>query len=139
MNLASRLYLYGGLLLAIALLAAGALLWLHHYGDGRYAAGVQDGRNAVLASDARAAQQLQAQRTALDKFGALATSALNQQLGTTLPAIEGQTHATVETIRTIYRDRPAGDLCARPAGVQQQLDQAVDRANAAITAPSRQL
>jgi hypothetical protein len=135
----SRLYVYAGLALAIVLLVAGVLLERHHYGDKRYAAGETAGRNAVLADDARAAVQLQAQRDQLDQFSALASTALSQTLGETLPAIEAKSHASEEAIRVIYRDRPVpAERCSRPAGVQAELDQAVDAANA-VTATHVQL
>jgi len=128
----TRLYLYAGIVLAIALLIASALVERHHYGDTRYAAGVTNGRNAVLADDARAAADLQRQREQLDQFSALATTSLNQFLGEKLPANEAQSHASEESIRVIYRDRPLpADRCSRPAGVQDELDKAVDAANAA--------
>jgi len=131
----SRLYVYAGLALAIVLLIAGALVERQHYGAARYAAGETAGRNAVLADDARAAADLQRQHDQLEQFSALATTSLNQFLGEKLPANEAQSHASEEAIRIIYRDRPVpADRCSRPAGVQDQLDQAVDAANAAAAA-----
>lgn len=131
----SRVYAIAGLALAIVLLIAGALVERNHYGDARYAAGETAGRNAVLADDARAAANLQRQRDQLDQFSALATTSLNQFLGEKLPANEAQSHASEEAIRVIYRDRPMpADRCSRPAGVQDQLDEAVDAANAAAAA-----
>lgn len=131
----SRLYVYAGLALAIVLLIAGALVERQHYGAARYAAGETSGRNAVLADDARAAADLQRQHDQLEQFSALATTSLNQFLGEKLPANEAQSHASEEAIRIIYRDRPVpADRCSRPAGVQDQLDQAVDAANAAAAA-----
>lgn len=131
----SRLYLFAGVALAVVLLIAGALMERHHYGDTRYAAGETAGRNAVLADDARTAADLQRQRDQLDQFSALATTSLNQFLGEKLPANEAQSHASEEAIRIIYRDRPVpADRCSRPAGVQDELDKAVDAANAAAAA-----
>ncbi|MBN8922336.1 MAG: hypothetical protein BGP10_12480 [Rhodanobacter sp. 68-29] len=128
----TRLYLYAAIALVMALLIAGAVIERAHYGATRYAAGEMAGRDAVLADDARAAAQLQQQRAQLDQFSAVAGTALHSFLGKQLPAIEAQSHASVESIRTIYRDRPVpADQCARPAGVQAELDQAVDAANAA--------
>jgi len=119
------IYRYAGM--AIALVTSGAIA-VRHYGNGRF----EDGRNAVLADDARASAQLQADRDALDEYSALATGVLDTTLGTQLPVIQGQTHDTLETIRTVYRDRPAADVaCARPDGVQTALNAAVDRANQA--------
>jgi hypothetical protein len=118
------------ILLVLLVIAAGvwAFRAIHSYGERQFTAG----QNAVLASDARAAAQLQTQHDQLNAFSALATSALNQHLGTQLPAIQAHTNDTVETIRTVYRDRPVSDpACSRPAGVQASLDAAVDRANSA--------
>lgn len=118
--------------IALLLLAIGALAGLHFYGAARYHAGVTAGRDGVLASDARAAASLWQQHAAIEQFSALATDGLQHDLGQQLPAIQGHTHDTVETIRTIYRDRPVPAVaCSRPDGVQQALDQAVQRANAA--------
>ncbi|MET3652463.1 hypothetical protein [Dyella japonica] len=115
-----------------------AICWaVVHYGNTRYAAGVDAGRNAVLADDARQVAQVQEARNALDSLSASAGQQLQHNLGTALPAIQAQTHDTIETIRTVYRDRPAAAVnCSRPDGVQSALDQAVDRANAAAGAPS---
>jgi hypothetical protein len=122
------IYRYAGVALAaIGLVTLGAIA-VRHYGNGRF----EDGRNAVLADDARAAVQRQTDRDALDRYSALATGTLTTALGTQLPAIQGQTHDTLETIRTVYRDRPAADVaCARPDGVQTALNAAVERANQA--------
>lgn len=115
---------------AIALIVAGVLA----YGAKRYAAGEQAGRNAVLADDARAAASAQMKAAALQSISLQRGQALTLQLSTDLPRIEATSHATQSTIRTIYRDRPTAagvDLCSRPAGVQEQLDAAITRANAA--------
>lgn len=131
----SRLYVYAAIVAALLLLIAATLVERHRYGDARYAAGEQAGRNAVLADDARAAAELQRQHDQLEQFSALTTTSLHQFLGEKLPANEAQSHASKEAIRIIYRDRPVpADRCSRPAGVQDQLDQAVDAANAAATA-----
>lgn len=127
------LYLDLGIaLVTTALIAAGGFA-LKHYGDGRYEAG----RSAVLADDARAAEQLYQQHDRLNSLSAYAGLQLQTQLDTQLPTIQGQTHDAVETIHTVYRDRPvaAGDTasCSRPDGVQNVLDAAVDRANAAAS------
>lgn len=128
------IYLYAGVGLVAAALMTLGVTAVHRYGEWRF----QDGRNDVLASDARAAAELQTNHNALDQFSALATTALNQNLGTQLPAIQAQTNDTIETIRTVYRDRPAADLaCSRPASVQTSLDAAVDRANSAASGQLR--
>lgn len=120
--------------IALALLTAAVLLERHHYGSTRYAAGETAGRNAVLADDARAAQQLQRQRDQLDQFSVLANAAMHAFLGNELPANEAQSHASEESIRVIYRDRTVpAEQCSRPDGVQAQLDQAVDTVNSAAT------
>jgi len=122
------LYKIGAIALVIIALMLGIAAAIHHYGDTRFEAG----RNDVLASDARAAAQLQQQHDQFTTFSALATTTLNQNLGTQLPAIQAHTNDTVETIRTVYRDRPVADpACSRPASVQTSLDAAIDRANAA--------
>jgi hypothetical protein len=120
------IYVYAGAVLAAIALVALGVAEVREYGEERF----KDGRNAVLASDARDAAKLQADRDALEHFSALATDTLAITLGTQLPAIQGKTHDTIETIRTVYRDRPASDVdCSRPDGVQAALNEAVDRAN----------
>jgi hypothetical protein len=127
-TLQAKMIAAGLLLVLIAGAAVGVQLW----SSARYNAGVQAGRDAVLADDGRAAAQLYQQHAQLDEFSAVATAALSQTLSTQLPAIQAAANATAVTIRTIYRDRPVpADLCSRPDGVQQALDAAVQRANAA--------
>lgn len=117
-------------LVALAAIAAGVLGWGAH----RYNAGVQAGRAAVLADDARAAAQAQIARDALASASLAAGHTLTLTLDRDLPAVEAGTHATQATIRTIYLDRPAADVqCSRPDRVQQQLNAAIARANAAAT------
>lgn len=124
----------GAVLVVLAVVAV--CYAIAHYGTSRYSAGVEAGRNAVLADDARAVQQAQQARDALDAYSAAAGGRLQQSLGTALPIIQGQTHDTTETIRTIYRDRPVPAVaCSRPDGVQDQLNAAIDRANAAAGPP----
>lgn len=125
-----RIYLY-----AIASIAAAGLITIgahsvHKYGDARELAG----RDAVLADNARAAAQIHAAQDALATLSAAAGQQLTHHLGAALPAIEAQSHDTVETIRTIYRDRPVlADGCQRPDRVQAELNAAVKRANAAAS------
>lgn len=122
------LYKFGAIALLVIGLLIAVFVKIHSYGDARFEAG----RNDVLASDARAAAQRQQQYDQLNTFSMLATSKLNQNLGIQLPAIQAKTNDTVETIRTVYRDRPVADpACSRPASVQTSLDAAIDRANAA--------
>ena len=124
----------------IKLIAAGALLamvvagwlWVQHRISTSYDAGVTAGRAAVVAEDAIAAATARQQQDVRDAASARATGALQHTLNTQLPAIQVQTHDTAETIRVVYRDRPVPtDLCSRPDSVQQALDAAVQRANAA--------
>lgn len=124
---------------AIALIIVGALVivGVEHWGNGRYDAGHDAGRNEVLASYAQTAKQYQQAQDALDKYAAAAGQALNQTLGAALPTIQGNTHESVETIRTVYVHDPVpAASCGRPAGVQDALDAAVERANAAVKAAS---
>lgn len=130
-----KTYLYAGIAVALLILGGLAVVADVHWGNSRYQAGVEFGTNQVLANDARAAKQYQDGQAALTAYTATAGQKLNQTLGTALPAIQEVTHGTVETIRTIYVQSPASPgSCGRPNGVQQALDTAVDRANAAVTA-----
>lgn len=128
---------YGWLIAAALLVLAvvAVCLAVARYGEDRYQAGVAAGKNEILANYTASAQEWQRGQDALAAYSAAAGQKLNQTLGTALPTILGQTHDTVETIRTIYVQTPApAGSCDRPAGVQQALDEAVDRANAAVTA-----
>lgn len=127
------LYLYAGIAVLTSAAIGAAGIGVAHYGAGRYEAG----RAVVLADDARAAEKLHEQHNRLTALSAFTGLELQHQLNAMLPAIQGQTHDAVETIRTVYRDRPVPDdasaTCSRPDRVQQVLDQAVDRANAAAS------
>lgn len=122
--------------LAIAVLVLAGMLAAIAYGHHRYTQGVADGRGAQQAEQAKAdrAAAAQAQQHVTDS--AAAGHALALQIDTTLPAIEVATHDTAQRIRTLYLAAPvaaAGADCARPAGVQQQLDAAIAAANAAAS------
>lgn len=120
-----------GIVVVVLAVVAGCYA-IAHYGSARYAAGLRDGRNAVFNDDAREAEKAREAHDALDAYSAAAGAKLQQQIDNVLPTLQGQTHDSVETIRTIYRDRPVrADECSRPDGVQTQLDAAVERANAA--------
>lgn len=124
------------LLVVVALLGAGAWCWnrIDAYGDARYAAGKADCQHAALAAAASAAVDMAKQHDQLEAASAQATTTMSQSLGTKLPANEAQSHASEAFIRVIYRDRPVPvELCSRPAGVQDELDKAVDAANVAAT------
>ena len=125
-----NIYTYAGVALAAIALVTWGVVAVHDYGEDRF----QDGRNDVLASDARDAAELQADRDALDHFSALATDTITIALGTQLPIIQGGTNGTIETIHEVYRDCPvADDACSRPVGVQAALNEAVDRVNKAVS------
>lgn len=130
----TRLYTFGAVAVVLILLALGLYAERQHYGSTQYAAGETAGRNAVLADDAAAAAKAQQHHEQLEQSSADATAWMNEFLRTQLPANEAKSHASEESIRVIYRDRPVpADVCSRPAGVQEELDQAVDAANAAAT------
>lgn len=128
-------YLYAGIAIALLIVGALAVFGIEHWGTGRYNAGVDAGRDQVIAGNAAALAQYRDGQDALQAYAAAAGQKLNQSLASALPTIQGNTHATVETIRTVYVQTPAAPgSCGRPAGVQQALDDAVDRANAAVVA-----
>ncbi|HXE30314.1 MAG TPA: hypothetical protein VN515_00780 [Terriglobales bacterium] len=116
-----------------ALLVAGLAGWgynrLQDYGARQFEAG----RQQVLAADAVAAQAAQTQATQRAADAAAAGVDLHIALDTQLPKIEATTNDAAEKVRTIYLAQPAADraVCQRPAGVQEELDAARRRANAA--------
>lgn len=64
-----------------------------------------------------------------------ASTSMLDYLRANLPPIQSQTYASIERVRTVYRDHPIHDSgCVRPAGVQSELDAARARANAAAGA-----
>ena len=115
-----RAWLY---ILAAALLALGA------WRASEWAAGIGEAR--CEARHAQAAQAAAAEVERRNTASAEASGSMLDYLAASMPRIEETINATVERVRTVYRDRiePAG--CERPAGVQAELDAARDRANAA--------
>lgn len=117
--------------MAGAVVAIALALWLsHHLG---YTAGYAAGVNAVNAADAGASQQARAVADQHQSAAADAGQAMQAHLDITLPAIEVRSDDTRTAIHTIYLAQPAAVAaeCRRPDGVQAELDEAVDRANAA--------
>src|SRR5690349_14968718 len=89
------------------------------------------GRPQLRAADATHAEQAKATQRAAD--AAAAGVDLHIALDTQLPKLEATTNDAAEKVRTIYLAQPAADraVCQRPAGVQEELDAARRRANAA--------
>ena len=128
--------------LAIAVLELASLLAAIAYGHHRYTQGLAAGRAAQLAEQAKAdragADQAQQAITASAQAG----NALSLQIQTQLPAIEVASHDTAQRIRTIYLAAPAlagGADCARPPGVQEQLDAGAITLEEAAVSPHRNL
>jgi len=118
----------------LAVLLAAAVAWwgyssLQDYGARQFEAG----RQQVLAADAVATHAEQAKATQRAADAAAAGVDLHIALDTQLPKIEATTNDAAEKVRTIYLAQPAADraVCQRPAGVQEELDAARRRANAA--------
>ncbi|MGA0588708.1 hypothetical protein ACO2Q2_16515 [Dyella sp. KRB-257] len=128
-------------ILAALVLALAGILAVIAYGHHRYAQGVADqqakDQSAQAIADRAAATQAQQHVT----DAAAAGHALAVQIETTLPKIEVATHDTAQRIRTIYLAAPGAaggtPACDRPDGVQQQLDEAIARANAAAVGDLR--
>ncbi|HNR91522.1 MAG TPA: hypothetical protein PKO41_03750 [Dokdonella sp.] len=108
-----------------------------------YATGRDHGRAACEADQARAAESA---RTAADESARAAASthtATQSWLWQALPPIDLRTTEARERVRIVYREAaalPAADRCsapARPVRVQQELDQARDRAAAAARGEMR--
>lgn len=120
--------------LALMVLVLASLLAAIAYGHHRYTQGVDAGRTTALAEQAKVDRQASDAAQQAITASAQAGNALSLQIQTTLPAIEVASHDTAQRIRTIYLAAPAaagGPDCARPPGVQEQLDAAVAAANAA--------
>lgn len=96
-----------------------------------YATGRDHGAAACAADHARHAAQAQAAIDLRDQHAATARADMLDYLRVTIPPMETRTHETVERIRTVYRDRPLPAVCARPDGLQAELDAARERANRA--------
>lgn len=119
-----RAYVYA----ALAAVELGLLAYVAH---AIYAAGKESGTNACEALHARAAEQAAVEVDRRDTASAAASGSMLDYLAANLPRIEETKNATVERVRTIYRDRPVSVGCERPAGVQDELDAARERARAA--------
>lgn len=112
-------------------LAAAALGLLAYAAHAFYSAGKEAGSNACEARHAKAAEAAAAEIERRDTASAAASGSMLDYLAAQMPKIEETKNATVERVRTIYRDRPVPVGCVRPDGVQAELDAARERANAA--------
>lgn len=99
------------------------------YGDDRF----QAGRNAVIAADAIAQAQADIEREVRQALADRRAAALHHDLDLSLPAIEVQSYAAIDKIHTLYLAQPVAAVCVRPAGVQDELDAALRRANTAAS------
>lgn len=120
----SRLYVYAAIVAATLGLAAWAAASIYNAGK---VAGAADCEKA----HADAAAEAQAETTRREQASDAAASSILDYLAAQLPIIETVKYETVERVRTIYRDVPVPAGCVRPDGVQAELDQARQRANAA--------
>lgn len=119
-----KLLLNPYVLLALAVAFAGSN-WFS------YSRGKTNGYNKCTVEHvaARAASQAVLDKRAKDS--ADITDALARDIVITMPAIELTTNESADKVRIIYRDHPV--QCIRPDGVQQELDKARQRANAAAS------
>jgi hypothetical protein len=84
------------------------------------------------AERAKAADKVAAETDRRDAAASGASIDMLDYLSRSMPAIEATTHETRERVRVIYRNNPVpAGACARPAGVQAELDAARQRAEAA--------
>lgn len=120
----SRLYVYAAIVAATLGLAAWAAASIYNAGK---VAGAADCEQA----HAKAAAEAQAENTRREQASDAAASSILDYLAAQLPIIETVRYETVDRVRTIYRDVPVPVGCERPDGVQAELDQARQRANAA--------
>lgn len=113
---------------AIAVALAGLAAWLIWIG-GKQAGLDQCAAEHKVQAD-KAAEKIEQRDTSAATVNASTTSFL----WGALPPIEIKAYESRERVRTIYRDRPVAGQCVRPSGVQEELNAARDRANAAIGA-----
>lgn len=117
-----RGYVYAALAAALALLYAASVLYTKAW---------EAGTNACEAKHVAAAEKVAAEIDRRDTASADASGSMLDYLAAQMPKIEETRNATVERVRTIYRDRPVPTGCERPAGVLDELDAARERARAA--------
>ena len=96
-----------------------------------YAVGREHGQQAEQVKRAEAVATTQVQINARDNTAAAVIASTQSYLWATLPAIDLRSHDARERVRTIYRDSPVVAGCIRPDGVQEILDAARERTNAA--------
>lgn len=96
-----------------------------------YLVGHDQGRKVEQVKRAEAVATTQAAIDARDTAAASVSVSTQSYLWATLPAIDLRSHDARERVRTIYRDSPVVVGCIRPDGVQEILDAARERANAA--------
>lgn len=120
----SRLYVYAAIVAATLGLAAWSAASI-------YSAGKVAGAAECEKAHADAAAAAQAETNRREQASDTAASSILDYLAAQLPIIETVKYETVERVRTIYRDVPVPAGCVRPDGVQAELDQARQRANAA--------
>jgi hypothetical protein len=113
--------------IALALVAATLAGAWFVYSEGKAAGRAECEAAHAIAADA-AAKEIDRREDA----GAKASTSMLDYLRANLPPIQEKSRDAIERVRTIYRDRPvAVASCARPDGVQAELDAARQRANAA--------
>lgn len=119
-----RGYVYAGLAVAALALVAYAAHSVHE-------AGKEAGKAACLQERANVAAKTAVEVDRRDVASASASDTMLSYLAANMPPIELKTHEAAERVRTVYRDRSVPVGCTRPAGVQDELDAARARVNAA--------
>lgn len=96
-----------------------------------YLVGHDHGRKAEQVRRSESKDAAQGAINARDNTAATVTAGTLSYQWATLPPIELRTYEARERVKVIYRDHPADCVPVRPAGVQEELDEARQRANAA--------
>src|SRR5687767_4186562 len=109
-----RAYVYAAVVAAALALLAGGAYRLH-------SAGFEAGQAACEAAHAAAATKAGTEVERREVASAAASTSMLDYLQANLPPIETRTHAAVERIRTVYRDRPVPAACQWPDRVRQEL------------------
>lgn len=112
--------------LAVALVAGYIPLGYLAYQKGQQVAQAQ-----YAAEKLAAIAEVQKRAEKAEQAAGLAEAALTAYLSRHQAEIEAARNDSIETVRTIYKDRPVPAGCERPEPVRRLLQERIDQANAA--------
>lgn len=124
LDILRRLPLWAYLVLALILSHGPAAWWA-------YKKGQQVAQAEYAAEKLAAIAEAQQRAEKAEQAAGLAEAALAAYLSLQQAEIEAARNDSIETVRTIYKDRPVPAGCERPEPVRRLLQERIDQANAA--------